>query len=148
MSDESARQVAAQFADALHEHMLHYGRSLHVRHGLPDTPDDFAREVTWALVNALAASLGTLNRESSAADDVPPENDGSYAHLIGCSRCGALHGNGAEPPVGWVPLMDQTPAIWGVLCPECRVTVGDDVVQLVAARPLLRAAPETSDTEE
>lgn len=104
MSDENARLVAADFADALHEHMLQYGRSLDARHGLPDTPDTFAREVTWAFVNALTASLSTLNREFLALGELP--DDGPYAHLVGCSRCGTRHGSAGEPPDGWVPLMD------------------------------------------
>ena len=80
----------------------------------------------------------------------------TFRHLAGCSRCGLLHGNGDEPPFGWAPLVNvdedavgaYSPALfWGVVCPDCRVIVGDQTVTLKVKRPVLRVA-ESPDAGE
>jgi hypothetical protein len=52
----------------------------------------------------------------------------SFAHLTGCSRCGKLHETGGDPPTDWPPLMEtggeRDGAVWGIVCPDCRMEVG------------------------
>ncbi len=74
----------------------------------------------------------------------------SVDHLIACSRCGRLHGNGNEPPADWAALMDADDygigvyTIWGLACPSCRAAVGTDFVRLFIP-PTARALEHPED---
>jgi hypothetical protein len=67
----------------------------------------------------------------------------SFPHLAGCSRCGKLHETGGDPPMDWPPLVETggegDGAVWGIVCPDCRIEVGDGTIVLKVARPWLRA---------
>lgn len=83
------------------------------------------------------------------SSDGPWHAEAPYVHLVGCSRCGRLHGNGDEPPFGWVPLINPEFAVglftfWGVVCPDCRVAIGDGTITLIVARPTMRVVQDTA----
>jgi hypothetical protein len=69
--------------------------------------------------------------------------EGGEFLLQECATCARRHGNGTEPPVDWPPLVaDHDGSVWGVVCPDCRVKIGDAVViTLRVARPWLRVVP-------
>jgi hypothetical protein len=73
-----------------------------------------------------------------------------FAHLAGCSRCGKLHETGGDPPVDWPPLMETggagDGAVWGIVCPDCRMEVRDGMIVLKVAPPWLRAVRDPDVT--
>lgn len=67
---------------------------------------------------------------------------GSEFPLQECATCGKRHGRTDEPPVDWPPLVaDGLGTVWGIVCPDCRVAIGDGVITLRVAKPFLRVAP-------